>query len=840
VKLHAKLLLLVVPLIAAPLATLGWIAYNQQRDGLEQESLRQMQTLLDQIQQRVNAQIEAARANASLFSASSALQRYMLVEDEGQRFQLLQPGILKLLRSYQTANPHYYEIRVLLPDGYEDTRSTLTALPNLTDEEGGTDYFAKLSQSSDDALLTQVVHSPDNGAPALLISKSIVSVDPSVDPILAEPKLRGYLVITASLDFLAQQTQQVQLGHGGHVFFTDAAGGIFFAPENIDHGHQLPPDLIQSLQRMIESGSTLRTMHLDERMFLDGRKLHENLYVFAALPEHEIVKSTRMLALIAVGLIVASILITAALFYTVLRALILVPLTKLGRAALAFGRGEDIGEIGVHSDDEIGELAQAFEDMGRGLQQSHQQIAHLAYHDGLTDLPNRRLFTELVEHAVAHAQRNDQRIALLFLDLDDFKRINDSLGHQIGDVVLREVAERLAGVVRADDLIARKTDELASNTVARLGGDEFIVLLPDIRHSLDAAIVAERILKKLQSPVEVGHHELHIKTSIGITAFPEDGDSAEVLIKNADIAMYHAKEKGKNHYQYFTDDMNTALVERLKLEGALRKALERGELLLHYQPQVTTHNGDIVGVEALIRWCDPAKGLISPGDFIPLAEDTGLIVPIGEWVLHEACRQNKAWQDAGYPPISMSVNISSRQFQGTDLRATLETVLADTGLDAAYLDLELTETMIMKDPAQIADTLIDLKALGVRISMDDFGTGYSSLSMLKRLPIDCLKIDRSFVRDLASDPDDAAITATIVSMSRSLNLAVIAEGVEQLEQLAYLREHGCEIFQGYLASKPLPAEQMTELLAVPRRLLGDPAFAQPRKNPMDGENLAIL
>jgi diguanylate cyclase (GGDEF)-like protein len=430
-----------------------------------------------------------------------------------------------------------------------------------------------------------------------------------------------------------------------------------------------------------------------------------------------------------------------------------------------------------------------------------------------------------VERAVVHARRKSECIALLFLDLDDFKRVNDSLGHQAGDVLLREVADRLKSVVRAEDIITAVNDMPGCNTVARIGGDEFIILLSDLTHKLDAATVAARILDKLESPVLVEQHELYVKTSIGITTFPEDGDSAESLIKNADIAMYHAKEHGKNHYQFFATTMNTALIQRLTMEDALRKALDRGQLLLHYQPQVATKNGEITGVEALIRWLDPEKGLISPGEFIPLAEDTGLIVPIGDWVLYEACRQNKAWQVAGYSPISISVNISSRQFSTSDMRATLEKVLLETKLDAKYLDIELTETLIMKDPEKIAGVLNELKSLGVRISMDDFGTGYSSLSMLKKLPIDCLKIDQSFVRDLATDSDDAAITATIIAMSRSLNLEVIAEGVEQTQQLAYLRELDCEKMQGYLASRPLPAAEMTALLANGRPLLGDLAFA---------------
>ena len=681
-----------------------------------------------------------------------------------------------------------------------------------------------LSPWAGDEVHAQVLRNPDNEAPVLFVSKSIKSVDPSIDPIVAKPKLRGYIVITASLEFLERETRLEQFGHAGHLFFTDAKGRVLFSPERVDSGRPLPPELISTLQAIIDSGTSMRTDYRGESVLLDGKKLHENLNVFAALPENEIVESTRVLAFIALGLIVATIVITAALLYAALNSLLLNPLARLGRATLAIGRGEGAVEVGIRRNDEIGDLARSFEAMGQNLRQSHEQIAHLAYHDSLTGLPNRRLFTELVTNSLAHARRNGWRVALLFLDLDDFKRVNDSLGHQTGDKLLREVAARLADVIRSDDLIGRQTEEMPSNKVARLGGDEFIILLPGLSNTMDSATIAERILRKLGQPIVLDNHELHPKTSIGIATFPEDGDTADVLIKNADIAMYHAKEKGKNHYQFFTDAMNKALVERMAMESALRKALERGELLLHYQPQVNSTSGKIVGVEALVRWCDPEKGLIPPGQFIPLAEETGLVVPIDNWVLHEACRQNKEWQECGYAPITMSVNISNRQFTGTGLREALTKVLEDTGLDPTHLILELTETAIMKDPAGAAGTLMDLKALGVSISMDDFGTGYSSLSMLKRLPIDCLKIDQSFVQDIATDGDDAAITSTIIAMSKSLKLEVIAEGVEEPEQLAFLRRQGCGLVQGFLASRPVPAAEIAELIATGRPLLGDAAF----------------
>ncbi len=820
-KLHAKLLLLLVPLIALPLLVLGLAAYSQQRDNLEQESLRQVQTLLNQIEHQWHSQLQASLSNLSLFSKSGVLERYLQVEDEAQRFQVLQPNLLRLFRRYQTAYPQYYEIRILLPDGYEDTRSTLTVLPNATDDEAETDYFRSLTTQGDEAV-ARVILNPDNDMQALLVSQVIKSIDPKVDPIRAEYKLRGYLVITSNLDFLVQQSELVEFGHGGFIFYTDATGRRVLVSETMNRdGHTLPAGTRGILERGIQTGQSLSSGHLVESLLLTGHKLHDNLYVFAALPKQAIVESSRRLTLVTLGILMVTVMLTSGLLYAVLNATLFKPLAKLGHAAVAIGQGHEVLDIGISNSDEIGELANIFEDMGRNLRQSHEQLSHIAYHDSLTNLPNRRLFCELLEHALALGARNQRCVAVLFLDLDDFKNINDSMGHQVGDELLREVARTLSNAVRASDLVSHESDEKTGNSVARLGGDEFVILLADLGGPLDAAIVAQRILDRFKRTIVVGDYELPAKTSIGISTFPDDGDSGQHLMKNADIAMYHAKEKGKNHYQFFTATMNSTLMERLAMEQDLRKALENGEFLLYYQPQVNTYSGEILGTEALIRWDSPEKGMIPPGKFIQLAEDTGLIIPIGNWVIREACLQNKRWQDAGFAPITVSVNISGRQFSADGLKDSVINALIESGLDSSYLDLELTETAIMDDPTKSIDLMRELKQYGVKISMDDFGTGYSSLGMLKRLPIDCLKIDQGFVRDIATNTDDAAITETIIAMSKSLNLEVIAEGVETPEQLAYLREHHCERIQGYLASRPVPPDMITEILSSRRQLLDE-------------------
>ena len=428
------------------------------------------------------------------------------------------------------------------------------------------------------------------------------------------------------------------------------------------------------------------------------------------------------------------------------------------------------------------------------------RMSYLAQHDDLTDLPNRILFNDRLTQAIALAQRHRQKLALLYLDVDRFKHINDSLGHTVGDHLLQSVAQRLVGSVRNSD------------TVSRQGGDEFVILLPEVRHAQDAAVAAEKVRVALTAPHYIDQHDLHLTASIGIVIYPDDGMEGKTLLTNADFAMYHAKESGRNNYQFFRPDMNVSAIERQSLEEGLRHAVARKEFVLHYQPQMDLDTRAIIGVEALIRWHHPQRGLVGPAQFIPVAEECGFIVPFGRWVLREACRQGRAWQDAGLPPMRIAVNISAAELRAKDYVAGVRAILLETGLEPGYLELELTETFLMQDSTSTTDVLQALKDMGVHLALDDFGTGYSSLSYLRRFPIDTLKIDQSFVRDLTTDADDASIVSAVISMGKSLHKRVVAEGVETPEQLAFLQEQNCPEGQGYYLSQPLVAGQLTQLL----------------------------
>ena len=458
--------------------------------------------------------------------------------------------------------------------------------------------------------------------------------------------------------------------------------------------------------------------------------------------------------------------------------------------------------------DEHGQLANyvsVFSDIS-SAKESQEKLQYLAQYDQLTNLPNRRLLNDRLNQALSLSVRRDQPLGLLLLDLDDFKAVNDTLGHKSGDILLIQVAERLLNCVR-------KTD-----TVSRLGGDEFVVLLPDCKSADNVTTITRNILEELVIPFDIQGDEVFVSASIGVTMFPDDGDNADTLFQNADTAMYDVKGAEKNNFQFFTASMQEHIVKHLQLTAQLRYALEREEFILYYQPKMNLATGSINGMEALIRWQHPDEGMVNPADFIPLAEETGIIIPLGKWILYQACKQAKQWQLEGLDSLRLSVNLSARQFQDEELVEMVENVIQETGMEAGLLELEITETTIMQNIERTIETLWQLRNLGVLLSIDDFGTGYSSLNYLKRFPLDILKIDRSFVMDITTDPNDRAVVEAIVSLSHHLKMKVVAEGVETEEQLNFLRKQKCHEIQGYYLSKPLPVDEFREFIQKHRRI----------------------
>jgi diguanylate cyclase (GGDEF)-like protein/PAS domain S-box-containing protein len=498
-----------------------------------------------------------------------------------------------------------------------------------------------------------------------------------------------------------------------------------------------------------------------------------------------------------------------------------------------FNRGRPVGVLLVHSVErdsftpEFVELLQrlaasvsfALENFDRADEKanSDRKIEYLASHDSLTNLPNREMFNQLLHFAIEAAERYRRQFAVLFIDLDRFKVINDSLGHEAGDALLVEIGNRLRQNLRSSDV------------VARLGGDEFVVILEHTADGQGIEAVTHSLLAALRRPLQLCGHECHTTASIGIATYPADGTDVQTLTKNADIAMYLAKEDGKNGFRFFTKDVKTQSIERLMLETGLRHALDRKQLCLHYQPKVDLATGQITGVEALLRWAHPDLGMLPPMQFIPLAEETGLIVPIGRWVLKEACAQNMMWQRQGLRPVSMAVNLSPRQFVDEHLLQDIDDALAASGMPPTLLQLEVTESMVMQNVPRAVKLLDAIQSRGIRLAIDDFGTGYSSMSLMKQFPIDTIKIDRSFVRDLPDDSEDKAIAEAIISMGKALGMTVVAEGVETAEQETFLRDHACDEMQGFLFSKPVPPQQLADLL---RAALGASPPLQPELIPL--------
>ncbi len=790
-KLRGKLLAILLPLILAPLLATAWQAFTQLRDNTHAQAHTEMDRALDGVAVTWGQLGATARANSVLLARSRIVERYAASEDVTERYVLLHPALLATFRDYQNAFPDYLELRLLTPDGDEEARTTRGRVVNRAESSADQPWFREVVADPQDQH-EAVARNPDNGKPAYYIYHRLRDKKGTV---------RAYLALTVSLDALATLADSIHIGKHGWITVVNAAGEPILSRDTATVRDALAAEPLWKAG-LPDARAPLEGEHL----ILKTRPIAKGLRALVALPRAELTRPLDILTFKAMLITLLCLATAAAVLTLTLHFILTRPLRVLHAATREIGRGVLQPSIALQGNDELGELGRAVREMGDKLALSQNRIEQLALHDPLTGLPNRKSFQMELERALDRARREQQLLAVLFLDLDNFKYINDSYGHESGDAMLCALAQRLGNALRGGDRVCK-------STTTRQGGDEFLILIEDIRSAEDAGNTAGRLLLTLREPFSVEGHALHVTGSIGITVYPNDGDDYATLIRNADLAMYQAKQAGKNTSHFFTATLNEKMSRRTHIAQRLRCALDEDSLKLVYQPQFDCKTRRMVGCEALLRWEDAELGSVSPVEFIPVAEDTGLIIEIGDWVLKTACQQNVRWQAQGLAPIVVAVNLSSVQIrQGMAVEA-IAAALTRSGLSAQYLDVEITESVLMDNGAESIALLERIKDLDVRLSLDDFGTGYSSLSYLCRFPLDCLKIDRSFVNGINQDSGQQAIVSAILSLSNSLGLHVIAEGVETEEQLRFLTALGCDTVQGYLLGRPMSAEALARLLA---------------------------
>lgn len=818
-KLRSKLILALIPVVLIPVLLLGVYYYQLERKELINQITHDMHTTLDAYQDQFDAQVQRAKKDLELLANSHLLRQYFLIEDKETRFYMMFRSVLELFKGFQKSEPVYREIMLLNNAGIEEVRFSDLGPENKQEDESQESWFKQLQQDRTAIQVSPTEHADFNEL-MLMVGKSIPLSSYADGYARTNVSYGGFLVLSLSLQRLQAELEKQSIGASGFLVILDQQGKPIHAPNAASH-LQEAIGALPSLTHIADN--LVQTVTLEDAQYLVQRHHLFDVYdLYAVWPLAEADALGRQISfqLFALLTIVTATIATAIIL--LVHKMVEIPIRRLKHLAIQLSEIQNdevmqdpLDFTSFTRNDEIGELANSFRVMADNLNASHQKLHQHAFFDNLTGLFNRPMFNNILVKAIANAERHHQRLAVLFIDVDGFKEVNDTMGHDHGDLILKEIASRINQSVRESDVLALREEpeeqELAH--LARFGGDEFSLIITDLQHAMDAKQVAERILTTMAQPFVVAEQVFHLSASLGIALFPEDGHEAGALLKNADIAMYQAKAQGKNQFEYFDPSMTRSAFLRHQALNELREALENHQLCLHYQPQVTTEGGELMGCEALVRWIHPVRGMVSPAEFIPLAEESGLIVEIGRWVLQEACRQNREWQQMGLKPIRVAVNFSTVQFnREANIADLILQILAETGLEARYLDVEITETGIMQSRHVGKDRLLAIKRTGVTISMDDFGTGYSSLASLRDFPLDKLKVDKSFVDAIASSDAGSAIMNAILAMARELALHVVAEGVETEAQRTHLREHGCEYIQGYLISRPLPAAAMTQLL----------------------------
>lgn len=811
-KLRNKTLIFLIPLIVIPMTLIGAVAFFKLKNLTEHQLSTQAVTLVEQISGYVDNKVSTAEANLLLLADHQLVKQYAVAIDDTVRYELLLPHLLDVFNKLQKSVPHYYEIKFILPNGYEDAVWLEANLENKHESIRNEVFFDEMSNSTL-PVYTRLIYDENTNKHAIFLAKKIIVNSPAVDAVNKPAKLRGYLAITLSLDHIREQVNRNSIGNFGFLAALNNVGQIMHIP---DSSKQYSDDLISLFQSNIASDfsqpSFIKLQHKDETFRIYQGKLPANMILIGALAEKEITNNSIALGKIIISISLIAIFVAIFFAFITLRSIILRPIDLLTSAAISIGQGKHTPDIDIKREDEIGDLAKTFIEMSNNLNQMHREVNYTANHDGLTGLPNRSMFTAYLKKILTIAEQKQQKVALLFIDLDDFKSVNDTLGHKAGDLLLQKIASRLSNTLRDQSSSAKVTYPKASDLVARLAGDEFVILLNDVEGPWEATAVSDRVINILKTPFDIEHNQTFVSCSIGISIYPDDATNDNDLIQFSDIAMYHAKEQGKNHYQFYAQKLNDDLQKRLKINSRLRHSLNEGNFNLVYQPKININTGKITGLEALMRWNDDELGIISPADFIPIAEESGLITPLTEWLIRTTCLQIKEWQSLNNNCPPVSINVSSIQFKRRDLPEMITTAINQHNLNFNQIEIELTETSLLHNTSEAGDILNSLSDMGIRISLDDFGTGYSSLHYLNTLPIDSLKIDKSFITNIVSDDQEHAIIDAILAIAIALDLEVVAEGVETREQLNFLLRRHCDTVQGFYLSKPKPANEIAELL----------------------------